>query len=233
MDALTLTQPWATLMIARRSDTGIPSKRIESRNWAPTAATALALYGNANGDGAAEVRGRRLGLHAAKAIDKKIRKRISNGLMFEPPYAAALVACGYSPYDPWMKDYQTHVDEAPLFRDVKMKPLPLGAMLGIITLDRVMRGRDVEALCKAGAPLLLDRGVISDLDDVPSLFGNYAQPIDYLELMLGSYDETNETRYGWVVRDSVELPAPISTRGYQKLWKIPDDVFAQMAASHA
>lgn len=237
MDAITLTQPWATLITARRFDTGIPSKRIESRNWPPN---------NPMDRGTAreDVRGRRLGLHAGKGIDSKLRKAISNGVVFHRNYANALVACGYSPLDPWDKRYRERLETANKEPDMTalrvltglkdppstLKPLPLGAMLGIIVLDRVLRGREVQALAKSDA-LLLPGQPNTNENGWGYAVGDYARPIDELELALGFYDESEERRYGWITRDSTELPEPIVTRGYQKLWKIPADVLAMMHAA--
>jgi hypothetical protein len=234
MDAITLTEPWAILMIARRLDIGIPPKRIESRNWPPN---------NPMDRGTARegVRGRRLGLHAGKGIDSKLRKAISNGVVFHRVYAQALIACGYSPLDPWDKRYAERLEIANREPDMiamraltglkdppsTLKPIPLGQMIGIITLDRVLRGREVEAMERSEQPLF---GVEAEGPRNPWQFGDYQRPIDSLEIALGFYDETEERRYGWVTRDSVELPEPITTRGYQKLWRIPPDVLATMQA---
>jgi NOL1/NOP2/fmu family ribosome biogenesis protein len=142
MNALTLSQPWATLMIApcrepygRAIDApiGQPIKRIESQSW--------------------HVKGgnQRIGIHAAKSINAGVRRAVSNGVVLREPYASALVSCGYSAFDPWHRNYDVRVAEAG-----ELKPLPRGALIGLATIGRIVPGNVVCQWHK--------RGAISDLE---------------------------------------------------------------------
>lgn len=140
--AITLSQPWATLMIAR-PENGKPQKRIESRGWSPSVA------------GITVVSGVRLAMHSGKNIARAMRWSISDGIHFREPYRSALEAVGYSPRDPWDRSYAMKV-----FTDRTdtsyPRLLPLGAVIGVIELSHIMRGTQVRAM--------LQRGDISQLE---------------------------------------------------------------------
>jgi hypothetical protein len=129
-----------------RLDTGVPSKRIESRGWRP------AIGKNES-----------LGWHAGKSIDRELRRAISDGIRFTEPYASALVACGHSPFDPWDRDYiERTLLSAEDKRQKALAPLPLGALLGTVRLHKILTGTRVLELHR-------DR----QLDDLEIALGHY------------------------------------------------------------
>jgi hypothetical protein len=170
-------------MIAPRKDTGRPSKRIESRGW------------RMNGSSDATLR---IALHAAKGVDAGVRRSISDGTRFLEPYASALVASGYAPFDPWHKDYLVTVIRFNERHDSLLKLLPLGAIIGLVTVESIVTGRSI---CNRHA-----HGLISDL-----------------EFSLGYYDESSHRRWAWITRDPVQLE-PVACRGFQQLWPVPEEI---------
>lgn len=141
MRAITLTQPWATLHVARCAALGgKPPKGIESRGWK------LDIP-----DGGAPIV-----VHAAKGIARDIRDLVSGGEYFRDPFAHWLEACGYSALDPWRKGYISNFRKdsgGAWYSDQEGKlaaPLPLGACVGGVWYDRIERGTDILAAIERG-----------------------------------------------------------------------------------
>lgn len=184
--ALTLTQPWAMLCVAARLDTGRVAKQIESRSWRLTPET---IGG-----------GLTVAIHAAVGINRHVRHAISRDTFrLKPQYADPLVACGYSNLDPWHKKYAANVDTWNETTGGALKPLPLGAVVGVVTVMRcvpahVVRGR------------------------------HRMREISNEEFALGHYDETDGRRFGWYLSNPRQLATPIPCKGAQQLWTLPPDV---------
>lgn len=125
LHALTISQPWATLVVA-----GV--KKYESRSWA-VAPRKLPKV---------------LAIHAGKGIDRMVRAHITtrdhNGLLvFREPYADALYRAGYSIADPWQREYDT-LDVGAL------RKLPLGAVVGVARTAPAMPADQITDAWKRG-----------------------------------------------------------------------------------
>jgi hypothetical protein len=115
MQALTVTQPWATFCVARPAPLESPLKPAETRSW-------RILPKNLPPNPIA--------IHAGKGIDRLLRANITTRdrmgtLRFREPYASALLRLGYSDLDPWQKSYE---DICP----ANLKQLPLSAIIGTV-----------------------------------------------------------------------------------------------------
>lgn len=124
LDALTLTQPWATLSVARfLSAEKIPADRSPKLVGCPPKVHETRGYRISNLP-------RRIAIHAGKG-DAQLRSGVVLSLHDQPPvlietYASTLRDCGYSGSDPW--GTRSHPKDNNLMR------LPLGAIVGLVTI---------------------------------------------------------------------------------------------------
>lgn len=127
MKALTLTQPWASLVVARpgyRPTSLFAIKPIETRPWYIRP----------------ERLPMRLAIHAGLGIDRMLRAQITvriGGVMreFARPYAQALALAGLPLFDPW-----AHPGRG----------VPIGAIIGCVTLTRIEPADQITAMWKRG-----------------------------------------------------------------------------------
>lgn len=179
MRAISLTAPWAHLTVLR--ELGRPRhwpalKPIETRSW----------YVNP------DKLPMRLAIHASKGITGIERAHIThdrNGRrIFRDPYAHALELAGMSIEEPWTSK--------------RGDRLPLGAIIGVVTLFLIRPSDEVTAMWKRG-----------DCSDRVYKLGNFAPG-----------------RFAWYFRDPVRLLDPIPIAGAQGLWKVPAPIACDIAA---
>jgi hypothetical protein len=197
MRALTLTQPWATLSVApllvtaRGADycvaSGRPPKRHETRGWKVGQAQ-LPL---------------RIAIHAGKG-DAGLRGGLVDSCgRFVDRYAWPLHACGYETIDPWARAKGKVVPD--LLNAARprgsVKPVPLGAIVGVVTVRAIVRTSDWRSL-------IID------------------EETDLLDQRLGDW---SPGRWAWRMENAIALEEPIPCRGYQQLWELPADVAAAVS----
>jgi hypothetical protein len=119
--AVTLTQPWATLMVAPDPQRDMnPPKAWETRTWYPRVLAPL------------------VAIHAAKGIKAEERRAIVSGGRFIEPYASVLERCGFCPLDPWAPEYLQRIAYHSRETDRPLKPLPLGCIVGAGRIKEVL-----------------------------------------------------------------------------------------------
>lgn len=166
MKALSLWQPWASLMVHGM-------KRIETRGW----------YMRHRGP---------LLIHAAKKWDEDLAELCH----LDPTYATALTACGFT------KD----------LRDTRPKGMPFGAIVGRVEV--------VDCVATDS----IDKAMPGSSDDMPPMritLGNIKRiyRIGRREIAFGDY---SDGRFGIVCTNPVAFSEPISYRGSQGLFDVPD-----------
>lgn len=130
LDALTLTQPWATLSVARfLGAEKIPADRSPKLVLCPPKVHETRGYRISNLP-------RRIAIHAGKG-DAQLRSALVLTHYTKPsvliePYASTLRDCGYSGSDPWGDVSRTQTVFAP--KDQGRLRLPLGAIVGLVTI---------------------------------------------------------------------------------------------------
>lgn len=130
LHGLTLTAPWGTLCVAPVLDTapleaigfldatrGLPLKRHETRGYRLSGVPRRLLIHNGKGDG---------------GMRDSITECRDGALRFVQPYAAALLACGYSDLDPWQLNY------AEKMRVHGGTAIQLGCVQGIVTVQHII-----------------------------------------------------------------------------------------------
>lgn len=179
MKAITLTQPWASLIVEKEhagATDRYAIKSIESRSWY-LRPESLPM---------------RVAVHAAKGIDPLLRANITKILpgkrarIFTGPYAQGLLRAGLPPTDPWAHPTAPTV--------------PLGAIIGCVTVVRIVPADVVTAMWKRG-----------ELSDLVYELGNFAAG-----------------RFGWVLRDPISFATPIACSGRQGLWTVPPPIACEI-----
>lgn len=207
LSALTLTQPWATLSVVPIDIARASNRAQFPAIWDMAAARPQELLGKPSK--VHETRGyrlnlaagpRRIAIHAGKgdasmrgwltAPDPKGKKDCR---VLAEPFRSVVRACWYSGSDPWGR---IHAAE-----DIGMSLLPLGAIIGLVTVTRCV------ATMMQASHLALNA-------------------TDALDMSLGNWEAG---RWAWQMTDVTLLPEPVKCRGYQTVWSVPDDVRAAIA----
>jgi hypothetical protein len=152
----------------------------------------------------------RVAIHAGKGIDRPTRDAISDRAKFREPFASLLRGCGYSKLDPWDRDYASNFEMRgdaaySLSERAYLKPLPLGAVVGALRYRFCLPGIEIRNM--------VDRGQLSPV-----------------ELQLGTY-VGDAPRWGFVSDEAIAV-TPIPMRGYQKFWRLPEEIARQLADAH-
>jgi hypothetical protein len=164
MKALTIIQPWASLIVG--SPTAPPQKPIENRSWPPPASMI----------------GEQFAIHAGKKLELE---------EFEDVFLDK--ACGEC--------------TAPF---TTPKTFPLGAVVGVATLDRVVSLQHArDQLCWMG-----DR--FRNIN--PATRASWRLDEDALRWFFG--------RVGFVLRDRRHIATPVPCKGALGFWQLPGDVEA-------
>lgn len=140
MKAITLTQPWASLMVAKRTPQATHAvKWIETRSW-QLRKTPLPL---------------RVAIHAAQSIDAQTRRYITKPDLprpskFKQPYAQALSLGGLSFVNPWLPGAQE-----------RHGAIPRGAIVGCATLWKIEASELADAKIAELDPLCYALGLFT------------------------------------------------------------------------
>ena len=195
LQAITLHQPWASLMVTRdptRTDRK-PAKEWETRSWCP------------------KILPTRLAIHAAPSITPAERRAILVTGRFIEPYASILERCGFSPCDPWAPDYearQTADNQSRLLQRLGdaswLRPLPLGCVVGVARLARVLRAE------VAAETIGRERGASGKT-----------------EIALGDFQVG---RYAWQMTDARALDIPLICTGARDVWTLNPKAAASIDA---
>ena len=192
MKALTLTQPWATLVAE-----GL--KRIETRSRNLSYRGMIAIHAGAN------------------LVYVGGQQRLLD-LCLSEPFAQALQGVdvlrrgrrhdiGTRGQPGWIH-LESKVDVQPSYSLV----MPRGA---IIAIAHIVSAETTENLVE-------DAGAWRVCGGVRTYW-----PLDELERAFGVYDPG---RYGYLLAGVRKLRTPVPCRGYQRLWRLPDDVEAAVRA---
>lgn len=153
MLALSLWQPWASLMLASDpANNGSPPKEIETRGWFPRPRGALV--------------GERFGIHATKNIPADERSGLIDSTgYFREPFRTILLRCGLSIRDPWNPASVLVAD-----RKGEPLPLPLASVLGSVVLEAWHSTDETDALIAVIKRKATDR-VIATMTE--AMLGDY------------------------------------------------------------
>lgn len=196
MLSLTLTQPWASLMVSiamnellvRNGELTDALKPLETRSWR-IADNRLPL---------------RVAIHAGKGIDPMLRANIVGAdHRFKAPFRDALHACGYSTLSPWMKGYADRFGnpEGGIVHELDglntcWRPLPLSAVVGSVTIVKMFPSDMITKAWQA-----------CKISDVVYNLGNFAPG-----------------RWAWQAKQPMQTKWPTHCVGALGLWTLPDAI---------
>lgn len=124
MNALTLTQPWASLSVMCSPRLGHPFKEHETRAGTVHPPRVLPVQ---------------LAIHAGKNLPKGLEHIVEEGWLVEP-YREFVEALGFHARDPWRKE-----------RGVSSAiELPLGAVVGVVTITHIYKTESIRRAWYAG-----------------------------------------------------------------------------------
>jgi hypothetical protein len=141
-----------------------------------------------------------LAIHQAKGLPRGFSEADLAELCASRPFAEALAAVGIT----------------------SAAQLPRGCIVAVATPVDCVPTQNPAVAAAPGQPWFTGRrpGVGQHYYEVPP------RP-DSAELSFGDYAPG---RYAWLLADIAALAAPVPCRGYQRLWRVPTEVAAQIAA---